>query len=297
MNKEDMEVKLKVMEALQEEAYKGIVRIDAEAMRKIKVRPGDIVSIEGGRKTVGIVDRAYPTDVGEIVIRMDGILRRNARTGISEIVKVSKADVKEAKAVTIAPVQKGILIQAHPELFKRGLLGRAIVRGDIVALGGAKRRRRTSEYGIQLREKQKAKRIYGILERQFKKYIIQANKVKGATGLSLLHTLETRLDNVVYRLGFSKSRAGARQLVSHGHIKVDGKKVAIPSYQVKADQTIAISDKLLDNTQVKKSLEDEEALPKWLERQATMGKVLRKPERDEMEQSVDEQLIVEYYSR
>lgn len=162
---------------------------------------------------------------------------------------------------------------------------------------GIKRRRRVSEYGIQLREKQKAKRIYGILERQFKKYVLEANKIKGATGLSLLQILETRLDNVVYKLGLSKSRAGARQLVSHGHIQVDGQKTAIPSYKVKTGQTIALSDKLSDNTQVKKSLEGLETLPEWLERQATVGKVLRKPERDEMEQSIDEQLIVEYYSR
>lgn len=162
---------------------------------------------------------------------------------------------------------------------------------------GIKRRRRVSEYGIQLREKQKAKRIYGILERQFKKYVLEANKIKGATGLSLLQILETRLDNVVYKLGLSKSRAGARQLVSHGHIQVDGQKTAIPSYKVRTGQTIALSDKLSDNTQVKKSLEGLETLPEWLERQATVGKVLRKPERDEMEQSIDEQLIVEYYSR
>ena len=137
------EVKLKVMEALQEEAYKGIVRIDSETMREIGVRPGDIVEIEGGRKTVGIVDRAYPTDVGEQIIRMDGILRRNAKTGISELVAVRKADFEEAKSIVIAPAHKGVMIQAHPDIFKKGLLGRAVVKGDVVALGGARRRRRT----------------------------------------------------------------------------------------------------------------------------------------------------------
>ncbi len=162
---------------------------------------------------------------------------------------------------------------------------------------GARMRRRTSEYGLQLREKQKAKRFYGILEKQFKNYVTAASKVKGATGLSLLQALEARLDNVVFRLGFSKSRAGARQLVSHGHIKVEEKKVTIPSYRVKIGQTIALSDKLRDNTQVKKSLEEFETLPEWLERKATIGKVLRNPSREEMEQSIDEQLIVEYYSR
>ncbi len=162
---------------------------------------------------------------------------------------------------------------------------------------GLKGRRRVSEYGIQLREKQKAKRFYGILEKQFKKYIELSSKVKGSTGLALLHFLESRLDNVIYRLGFTTSRAEARQFVSHGHILVDGKKMDIPSYQVKIGQTLAISSKLLDNTQVKKSLEAQEVVPGWLERQAAMGKVLRKPERSEMEQAIDEQLIVEYYSR
>ena len=136
-------IKLKVMEALQEEAYKGVVRIDTQTMRAINVRPGDIVEIEGGRKTVALVDRAYPTDLGEEVIRMDGIMRRNAKTGIGETVFVRKADVKEAKSITIAPAQEGVYIQADPGLFRRGLLGRAMVKGDIVSLGGAQRRRRT----------------------------------------------------------------------------------------------------------------------------------------------------------
>lgn len=162
---------------------------------------------------------------------------------------------------------------------------------------GLGRRRRVSEYGVQLREKQKTKRIFGLLEKQFKRYYEEASKVKGATGLALLQTLETRLDNVVYRLSFSKSRAEARQLVSHGHIKVDGKKVTIPSFKVKQDQTIEISGDMRDNTQIKSSLEEAGALPEWLKRQATVGKVLRIPEREEMEQAIDEQLIVEYYSR
>ncbi|OGE64160.1 30S ribosomal protein S4 [Candidatus Daviesbacteria bacterium RIFCSPLOWO2_02_FULL_36_8] len=162
---------------------------------------------------------------------------------------------------------------------------------------GARMRRRVSEYGIQLREKQKAKRIYGLLEKQFRGLVQKASKVKGATGLTLLQNLETRLDNVVYRLGFSPSRAGARQYVSHGHVKVDDKKVTIPSYKVTIGQTIAISDQMRDNTQVKKSLEVSTTLPEWLERSATVGKVLRIPNREEMEQSVDEQLIVEFYSR
>jgi transitional endoplasmic reticulum ATPase len=137
------EAQLKVMEALQEEAYKGIVRIDSGTMSHIGVRPGDIVEIEGSRKTVAIVDRAYPSDVGQAVIRMDGIVRRNGKTGIGEVVKVRAAEVKEASKIIIAPAQKGVMIQAHPDVFKRGLLGRAVLKGDIVALGGTRRRRRT----------------------------------------------------------------------------------------------------------------------------------------------------------
>jgi len=137
------EIQLKVMEALQEEAYKGIIRIDSHTMNLLGVRPGDVVEIEGSRTTVGVIDRAYPSDVGQSIIRMDGILRRNAKTGIGETVKVRQAEVKEAKTITIAPAQKGIMVQAHPDVFKRGLLGRALVKGDIVALGGTRRRRRT----------------------------------------------------------------------------------------------------------------------------------------------------------
>lgn len=162
---------------------------------------------------------------------------------------------------------------------------------------GLHRRRRISEYGLQLREKQKAKRIYGVLEKQFKKYFEKASKVKGSTGLKLLELLETRLDNVVYRLGFSQSRAQARQMVSHGHICVDDKKVNIPSYQIKAGQIVALSPKLVDNIHVKKSLEAKETLPGWLERRVTVGKVLKMPDRNDMEQSINEQLIAEYYSR
>ncbi len=143
MAKEQKEMDLKVMEAMQEEAYKGIVRIDGQDMKDIGVRPGDIIEIEGNRKTVGIVDRAYPTDIGESVIRMDGILRRNAKTGIGESVKVRKSEVKEAKKVTIAPAQQGVMIRGDPNGLKRGLLGRAVVVGDIISIGGSNRRRST----------------------------------------------------------------------------------------------------------------------------------------------------------
>ena len=137
------DLSLKVAEAIQDDVNKGIVRIDSNLMHRIQVRSGDIVEIKGEGVTVGIVDRAYPGDIGLNIIRMDGILRRNSKTGIGEIVKVRKAEVKPAKKVTIAPARQGIMIRAPPELFQQGLLGRAVIRGDIVSLGGTRRRRNT----------------------------------------------------------------------------------------------------------------------------------------------------------
>jgi len=142
-------IKLHVVEALQDDAYKGIARIDSEMMRALGIKRGDVVVIKGNRETVAIADRAYPADVGEGIIRIDGILRRNARAGIGDIVTIIKADVKEAKKVMIAPAQKGIMIQAEPDALKRGLLGRAVVKGDVVVLGGVQRRRDLfSEMGL-----------------------------------------------------------------------------------------------------------------------------------------------------
>lgn len=139
----DKELKLKVAEAIQDDVNKGIVRIDSGYLSEVDIKSGDIVEIEGERKTVAIADRSYPGDIGLNIIRMDGIIRKNAKTGIGEIVKIRKALVKEAKKVVIAPARKGIVIRASPEIFKQGLLGRAVVRGDIVSLGGAKRRKTT----------------------------------------------------------------------------------------------------------------------------------------------------------
>ncbi len=139
----EKELKLKVAEAIQDDVNKGIVRIDSTFLNEIEVRPGDIVELEGERKTVAITDRAYPGDIGLNIIRMDGIIRKNSKTGIGEIVTVRKALVKEGKKVTIAPARKGIMIKASPEIFKQGLLGRAVTKGDIVSLGGTKRRRST----------------------------------------------------------------------------------------------------------------------------------------------------------
>ncbi len=133
--------KLRVVEALQDDAYKGIARIDTEIMRELGVRRGDVISVKGQRETVAIVDRAYPADVGERIIRIDGIIRRNSKTSIGELVVIKKADVKEAKKVLIAPAQQGISVQADSNSLRQGLLGRTMVRGDIIVLGGVRRRR------------------------------------------------------------------------------------------------------------------------------------------------------------
>jgi len=163
---------------------------------------------------------------------------------------------------------------------------------------GLKMRRRLSEYGVQLREKQKAKRTYGVLERQFRRYFKKAFKKRGVTGEALLQLLESRLDNVVYRLGFVPSRSVARQLVRHGHILVDGKKVDIPSYQVKPGQVINLNPKAMKIEVVKKSLaEKKKEIPSWLQKKAAVGKIIRLPTREEIGADIAEQLIVEYYSR
>ncbi len=134
---------LKVAEAVQDDVNKGIVRIDASMMRQIDVRPGDVVEIEGERKTVAIADRSHPGDLGQPYMRMDGLTRRNAKTSIGEQVKIRKADVKPAKKVSIAPAKKGIVVKASPAIFKQMLLGRAVTKGDIISLGGARKRRST----------------------------------------------------------------------------------------------------------------------------------------------------------
>ena len=136
VNKKE-DIKLRVAEALQDDAYKGIARIDFEIMRELDVKRGDVIVVKGGKETVAIVDKAYPADVGEGIIRIDGIIRKNARTGVSENVIIKKAEIKEAKKVIIAPAQRGVMVQGD---LKPGLLGRPVLKGDIVVLGGVKRR-------------------------------------------------------------------------------------------------------------------------------------------------------------
>ncbi len=164
---------------------------------------------------------------------------------------------------------------------------------------GQKGRRKLSEYGVQLREKQKVKRIYGVLERQFEKYFNMASRQKTTTGEALLNILETRLDNVVYRLNLARTRYQSRQLVSHGHVKVNDKRVTIPSYNVKIGDVISLSTKASNFDFIKKISEDTKSvsLPTWLEKKATVGKVKSTPKREDIDAEINERLIVEFYSR
>lgn len=154
--------------------------------------------------------------------------------------------------------------------------------------------RKVSEYGVQLREKQKVKRTYGLLEKQFKNYFVKAAQKKGATGVILLQTLESRLDNVVFRLGFAVSRNQARQLVTHGHVRIGDSKVNIPSYQVGINQIVTLKERIAGLNLVE---EQEANLSPWLEKKGLSGKMIRLPEREELDPAINEQLIVEYYSR
>ena len=162
---------------------------------------------------------------------------------------------------------------------------------------GPKGARKSSQYGQQLREKQKVKRMYGLLEKQFKKYVQTAFKAKGNTGDALLSLLERRLDNVVYRLGFAPTRPSARQLVSHKHVLVNGKTVNIASYQVKISDTISIKTKAAEIPAIKKSLQEDGKIPSWLKKKALVGKVERLPRAEDVAEPISTQDIVEFYSR
>ncbi len=164
-----------------------------------------------------------------------------------------------------------------------------------------KKRPRDSEYRLQLREKQRAKRMYGLLEKQFRTYYVLANKQTGITGENLLRILESRLDNVVYRLGFAKSRDEARQITRHGHITVNGRRVDIPSYRVRPGDLVAVGPKAKDLLVIKTSLIASEKIevPGWLEVdiEKLQGKILSLPTREMIDAPVREQLIVELYSK
>ena len=162
-------------------------------------------------------------------------------------------------------------------------------------------RRKESEYGLQLREKQKARRIYSVLERQFRRYFREAERRKGLTGVNLLIILESRLDNVVYRLGFADSRAQARQLVRHGHFGVNGRKTNVPSFLVKMGDVIAVRErsKKLAYFRDLNAVIEHKVVPEWLSLDIPKmeGQVLALPTREDIDASLNEQLIVEYYSR
>jgi small subunit ribosomal protein S4 len=165
----------------------------------------------------------------------------------------------------------------------------------------AQYQRKVSDYGLQLRAKQKARRVYGVMERQFRRYFREAERQRGLTGTNLLILLESRLDNVVYRLGFGASRAQARQWVRHGHIEVNGRKVNIPSYLVEPGDVVAVRARSRQSPAFRELAQDLEhrAVPDWLSRDDELmtGRVLALPDSQDLDVTLNEQLIVEYYSR
>ena len=177
----------------------------------------------------------------------------------------------------------------------------AIERRNYAPGQHGRRRSKVLGYGIQLREKQKVKRIYGLLERQFRLYFQRAAQQSGITGESLLRQLELRLDNVVYSLGFAASRAQARQLVRHGHVEVNGKKINIPSYQARKGDVIQVREKSRKNEQIRQAVETASGrgIPAWLELNPEQfsGRVLDVPKREDIRLPIQEQLIVELYSK
>ncbi len=189
-------------------------------------------------------------------------------------------------------------IQLHPKAVK-GLTRRSYAPGD----HGQSRRSKPSDYAVQLREKQKVKRLYGVLEKQFRRYVNEAERMDGVSGENLLQLLERRLDNVIYRLGIAPSRQGARQLVSHAHIRLNGKKVNVPSISVKPGDAISIKESSLNNTYFKALKEqlaqNTDVQPSWLslDNKKITAKVTGLPQRSEQDQDISEQLIIEFYSR
>jgi small subunit ribosomal protein S4 len=194
--------------------------------------------------------------------------------------------VKRAKALGITPASLGYT-------------GKSKI--DTIRNPKAQVRKKQSEYGMQLNEKQKVKFIYGVLEKQFRLYYERATKMPGITGENLLAILEQRLDNVVFRLGFAMTRREARQLVNHGHVTVNGRKVNIPSYQVKPGMVISLTEKGKSMQKIKDNIEDNafRAAPKWIEydKNNLTAKIVAVPARDDIDMPIEEHLIVELYSK
>ena len=164
---------------------------------------------------------------------------------------------------------------------------------------GKDRKKKSSEYGVQLQEKQKVRFMYGLTEKQFHKVFEKAQKMPGIAGENLLMLLESRLDNIVYRLGMGRTRRAARQIVNHGHILVNGKKVDIPSYRVMPGDTISVKENSLNHAAILASVSEKVTVPAYLEfdEKKLSGKYVRIPERSELNSEINEQLIVEYYNR
>ena len=194
--------------------------------------------------------------------------------------------VKRAKALGVTPASLGYT-------------GKSKI--DTIRNPKAQVRKKQSEYGMQLNEKQKVKFIYGVLEKQFRLYYERAEKMPGITGENLLAILEQRLDNVVFRLGFAMTRREARQLVNHGHITVNGRKVNIPSFQVKPGMVISLTEKGKSMQKIKDNIEDNafRAAPKWIEydKNNLTAKIVAVPARDDIDMPIEEHLIVELYSK
>ena len=194
--------------------------------------------------------------------------------------------VKRAKALGVTPASLGYT-------------GKSKV--DTIRNPKAQVRKKQSEYGMQLNEKQKVKFIYGVLEKQFRLYYERAEKMPGITGENLLAILEQRLDNVVFRLGFAMTRREARQLVNHGHVTVNGRKVNIPSFQVKPGMVVSLTEKGKSLQKVKENIEDNafRAAPKWIEydKNNMTAKIVAVPARDDIDMPIEEHLIVELYSK
>ena len=194
--------------------------------------------------------------------------------------------VKRAKALGVTPASMGYTGKSKIETIRNPK---------------ANVRKKQSEYGMQLNEKQKVKFIYGVLEKQFRLYYEKASKMPGVTGENLLSILERRLDNVVFRLGFAMTRREARQLVNHGHITVNGRKVNIPSFQVKPGMVISLTEKAMSFQKVKENIEDNafRQAPKWIDydKNNQTAKIVAVPARDDIDMPIEERLIVELYSK
>ncbi len=162
---------------------------------------------------------------------------------------------------------------------------------------GSKGRRKLSDYAVQLKEKQKIRYIYGLTEKQLRRVYDEASRSQLATGTQLLSLLERRLDNVIYRLGWAPTRASARQVVSHGHVQLNGRKMNVPSHQVNVNDVITLTSKANKIPVVHAGLEEDAKVPAWLEKKQAAAKVIRYPEREDISEAIVEQLVIEYYSR